>query len=1586
MSYATEHRRKQLQQIYQVFCFIFFSISDTYGQLQYTVLEEMRQGSVIGNVAKDLGLNVKELADRKFQLISKAKMKYFNINSEIILEKSLDREKQSFYELILTALDGGNPQKSSTATVKIIVQDVNDNLPMFSQDTYHIRLQENAAIGSLVIQLNATDEDEGSNAEITYSFNHISDNARQLFTIDSLNGDIKILGKLDYETSDAYEMTVEAKDGGGHVAHCKVSIQVIDVNDNAPDITVTSLLASIPEDSAQGTVIALLNVHDLDSGVNSEVLCHISDTLAFQLIPSSSSYYKLVTAGTMDRERNPSYNVTIQCMDSGSPPLSTNKTFHLNISDVNDNAPVFEKMNYILYIGENNQPGTSIQTIRASDSDCDENGKITYSILNSNVEEIPVSSYISINSISGVLYAQRSFDYEQLWEFQFQVMAKDSGSPPLSSNVTVRICIIDKNDNAPKILYPSPDTEGSALFEFIPHSAEKGYLVTKVIAVDADSGHNAWLSYHLLQAPDPTIFAIGQYTGEIRIGRDLQDTDTLRQKIMVLVKDNGVPSLSCTVSVHLVVAENFQQVLPEIKRQPNISHSSSNVTFYLVVSIGLISILFIATVLITIILKCRKTSMPATYGTYGRNVYPQFTLGCPSEISDTSLPFPFSYDVCVTMDSKQNEIAYLKPVQNVPTENLIDTDDSATANYTSQTDMPSENIKELQSIDITIPRDGKVNDKQQQKMFKYEDLKVEIQHLWHKPAVVVLVVIGTLDLDQHLNQLNIHKINTDSKELECLSTSATNWDIEDFLLSLRKTRDISGQLQYSIPEELKRGSVVGNVAKDLGLNVKELVFRKFQIVSHVTKQYFSINLENGDLIVSERIDRETLCGAKLNCFLNLEAVIENPLHFYTITIEIKDVNDNAPTFSKTFFEISISESSVPGVRFLLGNAEDPDLGTNSIQSYTLSDNECFSLEERLTDDGIRIPEIILEQSLDREKQSLYELILTASDGGKPSKTGTAVIKVTVLDVNDNIPIFNQDRYRVSLPENAPVGFLVVHLQATDEDESLYGLVSYSFSHITKNADQIFSIDSSKGDINTIATLDYEASDSYEMTVEAKDGGGLVTHCKVSIQVIDVNDNAPDITVTTLATTMPEASPPGTVIAIINVRDLDSGLNSDVVCQISDIKGFQLLPSSSKYYKLVTAVSMDRERTSVYNVTIQCMDKGSPPLSTNKTIQLTISDVNDNAPVFERMKYTVYIIENNQPGTSIQSILASDLDEGDNGKITYSIVNSNIDDIPVSSYVSINSMTGVLYAQRSFDYEQLREFQFQVMAKDSGSPPLSSNVTVRICIIDKNDNAPKILYPSPDTEGSALFEFIPHSAEKGYLVTKVIAVDADSGHNAWLSYHLLQVPDPSLYGIGQHTGEVKIARDLQDADNLRQKLVVLVKDNGAPSLSSTVTLNLVVAENFQQVVPEIIKQPSNSEKPFHVTFYLVISIALISCLFIITVIITVIFKCRKADTPITYGAYSRNIYPQFTLGCPSEISDTSLPFPFSYDVCVTMDSKQNEIAYLKPVQNVPTENLIDTEDSTAVNDSANTNLPSSNIDQTSQQMSTDSDSVQAVFSV
>ncbi|CAN2390486.1 homophilic cell adhesion via plasma membrane adhesion molecules, partial [Pristimantis euphronides] len=771
----------------------------------------------------------------------------------------------------------------------------------------------------------------------------------------------------------------------------------------------------------------------------------------------------------------------------------------------------------------------------------------------------------------------------------------------------------------------------------------------------------------------------------------------------------------------------------------------------------------------------------------------------------------------------------------------------------------------------------------------------------------------------------------------------------------------SGQVRYSILEEMRQGSVIGNIAKDLGFSTNELVHRKLQFASYTKNRYLNISLENGDLYVADSIDREAICGAEQDCVLHLEFLAINPVNVFHVVVEIQDINDNSPSFSKNVFEVGISEAALVGTHVALGNARDPDLGKNSLQGYSLSPNQHFKLGERINAEGIKYLELVLEKSVDREKQNLYEFILTAVDGGKPAKTGTALIKILVLDSNDNYPKFSQDTYRVTLQENASISSLVLRINATDEDEGTNAQITYSFSHIAENAMDKFTLDSRNGEITTIGELDYEVTKSYEMTVEAKDGGGLVSHCSIVIQISDVNDNVPEITLASPITSIPEDSAPGTLIALINVKDLDSEHNGEVTCQITEVPELKLIPLSHNYYKLVTASHLDRETKSAYNVTFIAEDQGSPPLSAEKRIHVSVSDVNDNPPVFDKTIFVIYIPEYNQQGSSLYSIHSSDVDDKENAQIMYSIINSDIENIPVSSYVSINSMTGVIYAQRSFDYEQLREFQFQVLAKDSGSPPLSSNVTVRICIIDKNDNAPKILYPPPDTEGSALFEFIPHSAEKGYLVTKVIAVDADSGHNAWLSYHLLQVPDPTLFLIGQYNGEIRIGRDLQDTDSLRQKVMVLVKDNGVPSLSTTVTLTLVLAENFQDIAPEIKLLPSNLDSSSNLTFYLLVSIALISFLFIVTVIIGVIVKCRKTYTPTSFGVLSRNVHPQFTLGCPSEISDTSLPFPFSYDVCVTMDSKQNEIAFLKPVEKFPTENLIDTDDTVIEKDVLKNNL-------------------------
>ncbi|OCT88401.1 hypothetical protein XELAEV_18017032mg [Xenopus laevis] len=765
---------------------------------------------------------------------------------------------------------------------------------------------------------------------------------------------------------------------------------------------------------------------------------------------------------------------------------------------------------------------------------------------------------------------------------------------------------------------------------------------------------------------------------------------------------------------------------------------------------------------------------------------------------------------------------------------------------------------------------------------------------------------------------------------------------------------VSGQLHYSIFEEMRKGSSIGNLANDLGLNIKEISLRNLRIDSGISDKYLKVNLENGNLYVADRIDREALCGTTEECFLSFDAVIENPLNVFHVKVDIKDINDNAPTFVHETVELEISESTLPGVRFALQNAEDLDVGVNSLQSYRLSANKYFVLGEKTSTDSSIIPELVLEKFLDRETENIHEIVLTAFDGGSPMQTGTALIRITVTDINDNFPIFEQDVYKVNINENIPLNFTVLHVGANDKDEGTNSQITYSFSTTSKHLSHSFSINSLSGEIKTKANLDFEKTKNYEISVQARDGGGLVSRAKVLIQILDENDNAPEISVTSITTPVSEDSAPGTVVALIKAHDLDSGENGVVECQIMGSVPFKLSLSSGNFYKIVTTSTLDREKRSNYNITIQAKDKGSPPLTFMKIIRVDISDINDNPPEFEKLKYVAYVLENNQPGASIYSIQAIDKDAGDNAKLMYFIISDNIEEVPASSYISINPVTGVIYAQRSFDYEREREFNILIMAKDNGSPSLNSSTTLKICITDQNDNSPNILYPSADVGGSAVYEMVPFSSEQGSLVTKVVAVDADSGHNAWLSYHVLQDSETSHFIIHQYTGEVRTARIFQERDVLRHRIVVIVKDNGIPSLSATVTLTLVVADNFQHVLPEISNQSRKSDSQSNMQIYLVIAIALISFLFMLTVMSAVISKYResKTSTPFssmaTYPQLDHNFIPQFNTG--------SLPLPYSYDVCVSLDPSEHNFALLKPHNNVPVESLIDADDSGIANES------------------------------
>ncbi|KAM4732174.1 protocadherin gamma-A5-like isoform 42-T42 [Anableps anableps] len=739
---------------------------------------------------------------------------------------------------------------------------------------------------------------------------------------------------------------------------------------------------------------------------------------------------------------------------------------------------------------------------------------------------------------------------------------------------------------------------------------------------------------------------------------------------------------------------------------------------------------------------------------------------------------------------------------------------------------------------------------------------------------------------------------------------------------------VLGQVSYSIPEEMPKGSVVGNVAEDFGLDIKSLNSRKARIFSRDGDKYVELHKERGVLLVKNRIDRETLCAQLMPCALHFQIILENPMEFYSVTLEITDINDNPPSFEKSDVRFKISESAVRGAKFILDRAVDLDVGVNALHTYTLEPKEHFVVKLHDPADGSKNVEMILEKPLDREKQEHISLVLTALDGGEPQMTGTMQVLITVLDANDNAPVFTQSVYKASIRENSPVGTILMAVTATDADEGSNGRITYSISSIIENARGVFDVNAENGEITLRRNVDYEKTHSFQMNIRASDDGGLGDSCKVMIDVTDINDNKPSIQIISKSKVISEDATLGTVVTMINIEDADSGDNGKVQCYINENIPFLMKSSTGDFYSLITESELDREIASEYNITVTCSDEGMPSLSSSITLNLQISDVNDNAPVFERSSYEAYIVENNTPGLSIFTVKATDADWKQNARVSYILEDSFVNGVPVSSYVSLSADSGVIHAVRSFDYEQIKDFQFSVKAQDGGSPPLSSNVTVKILIQDQNDNPPQVLYPV-QTGGSMVAEMVPRSADVGYLVTKVVAVDVDSGQNAWLSYKLQKATDRALFEVGLQNGEIRTIRQVTDKDAVKQRLTVIVEDNGQPSRSATVIVNVAVADSFPEVMSEFSDFPHDKEYNDNLTFHLVLALAVVSFLFITCLVVIISVKIyRWRQSRILYHS-NLPVIPYY----PPRYSDTlgtgTLPHVYNYEVCRTTDSRKSD---------------------------------------------------------
>ncbi|XP_033987279.1 protocadherin-10a isoform X2 [Trematomus bernacchii] len=691
------------------------------------------------------------------------------------------------------------------------------------------------------------------------------------------------------------------------------------------------------------------------------------------------------------------------------------------------------------------------------------------------------------------------------------------------------------------------------------------------------------------------------------------------------------------------------------------------------------------------------------------------------------------------------------------------------------------------------------------------------------------------------------------------------------------------QLHYSVPEEQEPGSVVGNIAEDLGLDITKLSARRFQTVPSSRTPYLEVNLENGALVVKEKIDREEICKQTTPCLLHLEVFLENPLELFRVEIEVMDINDNPPTFPETDISVEISESAIPGTRFPVENAFDPDVGTNALSTYAITNNNYFYLDVQTQSDGNKFAELVLEKSLDREQQAVHRYVLTAVDGGIPQRTGTALLVVKVLDSNDNAPTFDQSVYSVNLRENSPVGTLIIQLNATDVDEGQNGEIVYSFSsHNAPRIKDLFNIDARTGRIEVAGEVDYEESSTHQIYVQAKDMGAnaVPAHCKVLVKLVDVNDNTPEIGFSTVTESVSEQDAPGTVIALFSVSDRDSGENGHMSCEVLGDVPFKLKSSFKNYYTIVTDGPLDRENTDSYTITVVAKDKGQPSLATSKSIKVHVSDENDNAPRFTQAVYDVYVTENNVPGAFIHAVSAMDPDIGQNALITYSILECEIQGMSVDTYVSINQDTGYLYALRSFDYELLKEFSFMVHAKDGGAAELFSNATVNVIIVDQNDNAPTVI--APIGKNGTAKEHLPRSAEPGYLVTRIMAMDSDDGENARLSYSILRGNEMGMFRMDWRTGELRTARRISPKRDPQgyYDLLIEVRDHGQPPLSSSASVSVILVDSVVEGRSGDRGSASKAkETSLDLTLILIIALGSVSFIFLLAMIVLAV-RCQK----------------------------------------------------------------------------------------------------------
>ncbi|XP_063848744.1 fat-like cadherin-related tumor suppressor homolog isoform X3 [Scylla paramamosain] len=1344
-----------------------------------TVAEDAESHTPIVTVSAHSQLNRKLI----YTIVSGNDHQTFAMEHEeglIRVQDKLDYETKNAYQLTARATDSYSG-KWAEVVVSIQVIDINDNPPVFLQHFYNITVSEATAIATPILSVTTTDADTGPNAGVTYGLLGLNGTQPKHFYMEPSSGVLILKQGLDRESTPVHHFLVQAVDMGtpqmSSTAH--VLVTVLDMNDNPPVFEQQSQRCVVTESAARGHFVTLMSAADQDISDADKLTYSVVDGNDLQVFAINSGS-GIVTVWNSQKLRETNHHVLNISVSDGVFTAYTRLL--VSITPINAHSPTFKVAQYNAHLRENAGIKTTIAQVSARDVDSGQYGDVTYHFIGDNAHK-----FFRINENTGEVWTSEEFDREEVSELSFTVMAMDIGGR--TGFTTLHIAVEDENDNKPVFVQ-------SVYKAVVRANTTQGATVLRVEAEDPDAGSNGTVTYHfhISTLPDTMeAFSLDTTTGDVALKKNIEELGSSLFEFFVVGRDGGRPSLHSHVPVQVRIVDADMKVpeflskiytltVPE-DTQPGTRIGSVGARFDGELEYSIewgghessppVSVSPLGSLTLTSLLdheKDRRLSLIVTATPTDR----------PELASSTNVVLEVQ-DVNDESPAFESEKYYIAVAENTPSgSNVVkvcahdgDTGSNSEIRYILEETTPlvEEPVFTLDPYSGWLSLNQELDAEQKS---KYELTVIAKDNGVPQRTSTASVIINVIDYNDNPPQFASDNYHSSVREDALPGTVVVQMDVLDY--------DLGGE----------------GIDTDVGQGIT------YYLTAGNALQHFHVR-GGGQIYVAKALDRETVKNYALEVTATDGVFIAKAWVF----IEVLDVNDNGPLCTTPQYHYSISEAASPGTHLLQVTASDPDL-TSKPQFYLTGEGAgMFAMD-------LNTGQLSTAKPLDREEFPKYTLTATVKDGDRMDWECTCEVKIEVTDVNDNAPVFSLSTYSVNVPENSPENLLLLKVHASDPDQGVNRKVTYDLE-----GHDIFVLDPQTGILSVTETLDRETRAMYNLTVTAKDHGTppLSSRTNILVLVSDENDNPPEFASLTYYTTVTENANLGTDIVRVLATSRDSGKNAEITYSIiggNEHRKFDIHPKTG-----VVSIreSLDFERAYSYQLTVQATDGGEPPLSNHATVNVTVTDINDNHPVFLQNSYSVIVNEAAIMGQELIQVVASDMDSQANGRISYEIASGD----PERQF-TVNRVSGWISVAAPLDRESVSSYNLEIVALDHGIPQRSGSVSVYVEVSDANDNPPLFV----ETNHTA---YVQEDKPEGYLIFKFEVKDDDDDaamNGSPFTFEIHSGNNNNAFRITQE-GELCTATKFNHKIQEHYRLQIRVYDNGRPPLFSETWIDVKIIE-------------------------------------------------------------------------------------------------------------------------------------------------------------